>query len=247
MKTHTEDQVKEFWRNADCVCFDVDSTVCKSEAIDELAEFLSRGDQVQRLTKAAMGGSMSFREALQLRLDIIRPSQQNLDDFNKSDKCCKLTAGIKELIDTLHKRKVHVYLVSGGFKVTINPVADQLNISRSKVFANEILHHENGGYAGFCRDQPTSESGGKPRVMKILREKFGYKTIVMIGDGMTDLESCPPADAFIGFGGNVVREAVKKQSSWFVTSFYHLISELNRGHVKSVHICQDTKKTTEVC
>lgn len=87
---------------------------------------------------------MSFREALQLRLDIIRPSQQNLDDFNKSDKCCKLTAGIKELIDTLHKRKVHVYLVSGGFKVTINPVADQLNISRSKVFANEILHHENG-------------------------------------------------------------------------------------------------------
>lgn len=30
-------------------------------------------------------------------------------------------------------------------------------------------------------------------MMKILREKFGYKTIVMIGDGMTDLESCPPA------------------------------------------------------
>ena len=37
-----------------------------------------------------------------------------------------------------------------------------------------------------------------------LKKTFGYKDIVMIGDGATDLEACPPADAFIGFGGNQV-------------------------------------------
>jgi len=166
---------------------------------------------------AAMGGNMSFREALEKRLNIIKPSLKNLNDFNDLDKSSNLTPGIKyklicirffhssifnfsnycrELVEILHKRKVHVYLVSGGFKITINQVADKLRIERKNIFANEILFDENGEYNGFCKEQPTSESGGKPRVMQILREKFNYKTIIMVGDGMTDLESCPPAVNF---------------------------------------------------
>lgn len=34
--------------------------------------------------------------------------------------------------------------------------------------------------------------------------RYGYKNLVMVGDGATDMEACPPADAFIGFGGNQV-------------------------------------------
>lgn len=246
----TEEQVKRLWSQADCVCFDVDSTVCQGEAIDDLAEFVGAGEQVQKLTKAAMGGNMSFRQALDMRLGIIKPSLKNFEEFNKLNKC-QLTPGIKDLIDILHKRHVHVYLVSGGFKITIFPIADKLNISHSNVFANEILFNEDGDYNGFCKEQPTSESGGKPRVMDFLKKKFGYKKIVMIGDGMTDLESCPPADAFIGFGGNVVREAVKENSSWFVTSFHQLISDLNVKHDDTIHfeqeICRSNKQTTRVC
>lgn len=48
----------------------------------------------------------------------------------------------------------------------------------------------------------------------------------MVGDGATDLETCPPADAFIGFGQNVVREKVKLNSKWFVMNFNELIEEL---------------------
>lgn len=246
-KSQLEEQVKKFWARADCVCFDVDSTVCQNEAIDELAEYVGAGERVQKLTKQAMGGGMSFREALELRLNIIKPSLKNVQDFNNLNKC-HLTPGIKELVDILHRRKVHVYLVSGGFKVTIFPVADKLNIDRNNVFANEILFDDNGDYAGFCKNQPTSESGGKPRVMEFLRKKHGYKTIVMIGDGMTDLESCPPADAFIGFGGNVIRENVKKQSSWFVTKFHELICELNGKDIEKREIIATgvTQRSTKV-
>jgi phosphoserine phosphatase len=31
----------------------------------------------------------------------------------------------------------------------------------------------------------------------------------MVGDGATDMQAKPPADAFIGFGGIAVREKVK--------------------------------------
>lgn len=37
------------WKNADCVCFDVDSTVCTNEAIDDLANFIGVGEQVKKL------------------------------------------------------------------------------------------------------------------------------------------------------------------------------------------------------
>lgn len=55
-----------------------------------------------------------------------------------------------------------------------------------------------GEYAGFDENEPTSQSGGKAEVIRRLKEEKGFKTVVHIGDGATDLEACPPANAFIG-------------------------------------------------
>ena len=41
----------------------------------------------------------------------------------------------------------------------------------------------------------------------------------MIGDGATDAQARPPAQAFIGFGGVMLRDTVEQQADWFVTSF----------------------------
>lgn len=55
-----------------------------------------------------------------------------------------------------------------------------------------------GEYAGFDENEPTSKTGGKGEVIRRLKEDKGFKTIVHVGDGATDLEACPPASAFIG-------------------------------------------------
>jgi len=44
-----QETAKKLWRQADAVCFDVDSTVIQDEAIDELAAFCGKGDEVQQL------------------------------------------------------------------------------------------------------------------------------------------------------------------------------------------------------
>ena len=49
-------------------------------------------------------------------------------------------AGILELVGKLQSKAKAVFLVSGGFRVIINPVAQQLNIPLDHVFANTILH-----------------------------------------------------------------------------------------------------------
>jgi len=216
-----DDEIRFIWRHCDAVCFDVDSTVCQDEAIDELAEFLGVGKQVADVTRIAMNGTMSFREALSARLNLIKPSRQQLDAYMKSH-APRLTPGIKELVRTLHARRVDVYLVSGGFSHIIFPVAKILNIPEENIFANVLQFDENGEYRGFDQSQPTSDSGGKTQVCALLKQRNGYQRLVMIGDGATDLEACPPADAFIGFGGNQVRESVMKASRWFVRHFDEL-------------------------
>ncbi|CAF1142140.1 unnamed protein product [Adineta ricciae] len=244
--TNQHDQIRQLWLTADCVCFDVDSTVCVDEAIDELAKFQQVGALVEAITRNAMGGNMSFRTALQARLNLIQPTRQRLEQFVKNHPS-KLTDGIAELIALLHERNIPVYLITGGFHSIVDPVAKSLNIPLTNVFANQLLFNEDGSYAGFDEEEMTSDSGGKGRAIEYLKAKFGYQRLIMIGDGATDMEA--NADGFIGFGGNVVRELVRDNAPWFVNSFYVLTDELRNNllstvpHRRSFH---ERKYSTEI-
>lgn len=55
-----------------------------------------------------------------------------------------------------------------------------------------------GEYAGFDENQPTAASGGKAKVIEYLKKESGFKTVVHVGDGATDLETNSVADLFIG-------------------------------------------------
>uniref|UniRef100_A0A8C6WL63 Phosphoserine phosphatase n=1 Tax=Neogobius melanostomus TaxID=47308 RepID=A0A8C6WL63_9GOBI len=223
----TQSETKELFRRADAVCFDVDSTVIKEEGIDELAIFCGVGDAVTEMTRQAMGGSITFKTALKERLSIIRCSREQVNKLI-TDHPPQLTPGIREVVERLHQRNIKVFLISGGFRCIVEHVATQLNIPLHHVYANRLKFYFNGEYAGFDESQPTAESGGKGKVISLLKEQYGLKTVVMIGDGATDLEASPPANAFVGFGGNVVRQEVKERSSWYITSFEELLEEMDK-------------------
>jgi phosphoserine phosphatase len=231
VSSNKQDLIRQLWLTADCVCFDVDSTVCVEEAIDELAKFQQVGALVEAITRNAMGGNMSFRTALQTRLNLIQPTRQRLEQFLLNHPS-QLTDGIAELIDLLHERKIPVYLITGGFHSIVDPVAKKLNIPLKNVFANQLLFNDDGSYAGFDEDEMTSDSGGKGRVIEYIKNTYGYQRLVMIGDGATDMEA--NVDGFIGFGGNVIREKVHDGAPWFVNSFYPLIDELRNNTITTV-------------
>ncbi|XP_042213996.1 phosphoserine phosphatase-like [Homarus americanus] len=218
-------ECREIWRSTDAVCFDVDSTVIIDEGLDQLASFCGKADEVKKLTVQAMQGGMEFRTALRARLDLLQPKLSTIQKFTRSN-LPKLTKDIDRLVAALQARDVDVYLVSGGFRSLIAPVAKMLNIPLENIFANRLKFFFDGEYGGFDETQLTSRSGGKAEVISWLKKREGYSSVVMIGDGATDMEACPPADAFIGFGGNIVREAVRDTATWFVYDFATLINEL---------------------
>ena len=83
-----------------------------------------------------------------------------------------------------------------------------------------------GEYQSFDLARPTSQTGGKRAVVEGIKRAGQYRTLAMIGDGYTDYEAFPPADLFIGFGGNVMRQKVRELSPWYVTSFKELLDSL---------------------
>jgi len=71
-------ETKQIWCQADAVCFDVDSTLVTIEGLDSLAEYCGVGDEVKQWTTRAMGGAMSFQESFKARLDIVKPTEQQV-------------------------------------------------------------------------------------------------------------------------------------------------------------------------
>lgn len=172
-----------------------------------------------------MGGTTLFQNALKARLDLIKPSIENLENIQKEHPL-QFTPRLKELIEILHKKGKNIYLVSGGFRQMINPIALQLGISVSNIYANNLFFTEDGEYNGFDTNEPTSKDGGKAKVIQDLIDKYDYKCVIMIGDGATDMQARPPAKAFIGYGGIIEREKVKNGADWFIKDFNEILSIL---------------------
>eukprot|EP00919_Chromeraceae_sp_WS-2016_P050863 GHVR01120535.1.p1 GENE.GHVR01120535.1~~GHVR01120535.1.p1 ORF type:complete len:236 (+),score=59.74 GHVR01120535.1:366-1073(+) len=219
-------ETKQILRTAEIVCFDVDSTVLTCEAIDQFALYLGKSEEVSILTKKAMEGSLLFHDALKKRLDVMKPSKDDMDIFFNNERL-KLSKGVEELIRLLHARGTHVYLISGGFRVVCESLGVLLGVPIDRVYANSILFDDDGMYSG---------DGGKKEAVKQILQKYTETSrpktwrgkderikLIMIGDGATDLQTRPPADAVIGYGGVVIRDTVKREADWFVTNFEEII------------------------
>jgi glycerol-3-phosphate dehydrogenase (NAD+) len=157
-------QAQILWSQAQAVCFDVDCTITKQDALDDLAEFLGKGDAVRQITHQAMNGDMDLDLALQERLHIMAPTVDDLQAYILSNPAqSRLVDGIQELVGELQARNIPIYLISGGFRELILPVADLLKIPRNHIYANRFLYmaDDDGNIRvhGFDPTQPTSHEG----------------------------------------------------------------------------------------
>lgn len=219
--------VRQVWQSAEAVCFDVDSTVIEVEGIDQLAAAFGAGEAVAELTASAMNGNTKFEDALAARLGLIKPTLQRTTDFVDTHPM-PLSPNMLDLVNALKDAGKQVYLVSGGFRQMINPVADLLGVPHDHIYANNILFDSEGAYAGFDDTEPTSRSGGKAEAVRRIKAAGGFDTVVMVGDGATDLEARGEgaADAFICFTGVVNRTNVAERADLAVSSMQDLIDLL---------------------
>jgi len=205
--------------------FDCDSTLSSIEGIDELGR--ARGPEVfarvEAMTNDAMNGKIPVQAVFGRRLEIIQPEQK---DVAAIGRLYIETVEPSALVALRAARTAGwtPMILSGGFRPIIRPLADFLGIER--IEAVDLFFDAQGHYTGFDEAYPTTRSGGKPEMIGRLRAELNPTKIVMVGDGVSDLETKPVVDLFVGFGRYVAREKVKRESAAFITSLEDLVKVL---------------------
>ncbi|MDP0489685.1 MAG: HAD-IB family phosphatase [Verrucomicrobiota bacterium JB023] len=200
---------------------DCDSTLCAIEGVDELAAM--RGAETEAkvidLTNDAMDGRVPIEEVFGCRLSLISPTRQMCEQV--AQKYIEtLSPGVEDALQELSHHGWTPVIISGGFTPVIEPLATKVGIG--EVHAVGLRFDEHGDYIGFDEEAPTARNGGKPQIIAQLKKDYPGCATVMVGDGVSDLETQPTVDLFIGYGGVVAREKVKEGARHFIHSFTEL-------------------------
>ena len=193
------------------VFFDVDSTLVTIEGIDVLA---GGNPEIVRLTEAAMNGEIPLDQVYARRLEIIRPTLTQTAALGVR-YTESLVDGAPETVAALREGGADVHLVTAGIAQAIAPLAEQLAIPPRAVHAVALRFDDAGNYVDFDRRSLLTRTGGKELVVRsVLARSKGRAAF--IGDGVSDLETRPVVDLFIGFGGVAVRPAVREASAVYI-------------------------------
>jgi phosphoserine phosphatase len=197
----------------DVICFDCDSTLSKIEGIDELARRVGLGEEMAKLTDAAMNGEVALAAVYQRRLSLIQPDSASMG-WLADLYIQELVDGTEALFGQLLAQGKEVHIISGGIRQAILPLAAKLGLPAAHVHAVNVYFNDDGSYQDYEHASPLARNGGKAEVVKNLHTKA---SCVMIGDGKTDMEAKQAGAYTIGFGGVVVRPAVQELADIYST------------------------------
>lgn len=210
------------------VIFDVDSTLVTLEGIDWLAA--RRGaavaDMCASLTARSMAGELPIEAVYEQRLLAIAPTRVEMDALAQA-YCEALQPGAIELVQALQRAGTQVYMVSGGIRDALVPLAALLNIPPSHLHAVQLTANSAGEFVALSGQQPLATHTGKPEVIQSLHVP---RPAVMIGDGATDAAARTVTDCFIAFTGVVQRDAVVERADLVANNFAELSSLLFGSH-----------------
>lgn len=208
---------------------DFDSTIIKTEGLEELAEITLKNDKnreevvkkIEEITNMGMEGKICFRESLEKRLSMLSINRNQIEALGEKLKE-DVSNSILKNIDYLRENRDSIYIISGGFKDFILIVVKELGLREDHVIANSFIYNKEGVVIGFDKSNPLSDAGGK---VKALRGMDIEGERIAIGDGWTDYEmrEAGLADKFYAYCENVKRDKVCEVADKVVYSFDEIV------------------------
>lgn len=218
------------WPLTNIVIFDCDSTLSTIEGIDELARMTGNEYDVAMLTKRAMEGDVPLESVYGHRLVTVNPTRLQVQKIARAYRETVISDA-KEVIEALKILGVKVFIVSGGL---IEPVRDfgvWLGVPRDQIFAVNMEYDQltgqwwrywelpggNNPQANYLaiETNPLTGTHGKNQIISRIREQHPGR-VLLIGDGLSDLEVATEVDLFVGFGGAVFRRKIAAESPIYI-------------------------------
>ena len=190
------------------ICFDMDSTLIKTEVIDELAIRAGVGDQVKAITESAMRGEIDFCESFKQRCALLKGLDVSV--MQEIAENLPITEGVDRLMRVLKKVGFKIAILSGGFTYFGNYLKQKYNIDY--VYANELEIEDGkltGRYVGDIVD-----GRRKAELLRLIAqvENVDIRQTVAGGDGANDLPMISIAGLGIAFHAKPKVKATANQS-----------------------------------
>ena len=199
-----------FRRSRRLICFDMDSTLIRTEVIDELADRAGVGKEVREITERAMRGEIDFTESFRQRVALLK----GLDVSVMEDIAVNLpiTEGVDRMMTILKRVGYKTAILSGGFTYFGNYLKRRFGFDY--VYANE-LEVENGKLTGRYTGEVV-DGARKAELLRLLCqfENIDIQQSVAVGDGAIDLPMLNIAGLGIAFHAKPkVRETARQSLS----------------------------------
>ncbi len=195
-------------RSRRLVCFDMDSTLIRTEVIDELADRAGVGEEVRAITESAMRGEIDFCESFKRRVALLK----GLDESVMRDiaENLPITEGVDRMMAALKRTGYKTAILSGGFTYFGNYLKQRFGFDY--VYANELEIVDGkltGRYLGDIVD-----GRRKAELLKLLAqvENVNIKQTIAVGDGANDLPMLATAGLGIAFHAKPKVKATADQS-----------------------------------
>jgi phosphoserine phosphatase len=218
------------WTSFDLIFFDCDSTLSSIEGIDELARLKGKEWRVGLLTEKAMNGDLDLQEVYGKRLQAIRPTRGQLKAIEER-YWETIVPDVQAVLDALRFLNKQVFIISGGLAEAVRGFGQRLGVPPENIRAVEVEYNQLSGdwwryhepqtqnrqtYLDY-NEGPLTVTKGKPDIIQELASgKHGRR--LMVGDGSSDLATRDVVDLFVGFGGVVSRDRVRRDSAVFIQS-----------------------------
>ena len=177
------------------ICFDMDSTLIKTEVIDELAERAGVGPQVREITERAMRGEIDFIESFRERVALLKGLDESV--MQEIAENLPITEGVERLMYVLKRYGYKIAILSGGFTYFGNYLKNKFGIDY--VYANELEIVDGkltGRYLGEVVD-----GRRKAELLRLIAqvENVDIRQTIAVGDGANDLPMISLAGLGIAF------------------------------------------------
>ena len=191
------------------ICFDMDSTLIRTEVIDELADRAGVGEQVRAITESAMRGEIDFQESFTRRVALLKGLDVGV--MKEIAENLPITEGVDRLMEVLKRSGYKTAILSGGFTYFGNYLKQKYNFDY--VYANELEVGPDGKLTGrYVGD--IVDGRRKKELLRLLAqvENINIAQTIAVGDGANDLPMLSEAGLGIAFHAKPKVKAEASQS-----------------------------------
>lgn len=178
------------------VCFDMDSTLIRTEVIDELADRAGVGEQVRAITESAMRGEIDFNESFKRRVALLKGLDVSV--MKEIAEKLPITEGLERLITVLKRSGYKTAILSGGFTYFGEYLKQKFGFDY--VYANELEVDAEGRLTGrYVGDIVDGQR--KKELLRLIAqvENINIMQTIAVGDGANDLPMLATAGLGIAF------------------------------------------------